>query len=302
MSDSASGLILSIDRCSMHDGPGIRTTVFLKGCPLHCLWCHNPESQDFQPEIFFVSERCRLCGGCVPVCEPAGHAIEDGVHTIDRSNCSMCGACVAACPAGALEIKGRSVTVDEVMAEVLEDRDYYETSGGGMTLSGGEPMAQFDFSMALLESAREAGVHTVVETSAFAPRKRMMAISERVDLFLIDWKESDPERHREFTGVDQKTICENIEALDRAGAKILLRCPIIPDLNDRPDHFAGIAALSESMRNIQGIEIMPYHPLGASKSRSIGKTYPLPDTDFAKPERVQQWKSTIARKTTTPLL
>jgi glycyl-radical enzyme activating protein len=303
MDDTASvtGTILSIERCSLHDGPGIRTTVFFKGCPLACLWCHNPESQAFAPELCFLGERCLLCGACVGACEHGGHEVRDGEHRVDRTECETCGRCVEACSYGALEIKGRQASVASVMEEVERDRAYYEASGGGLTLSGGEPTAQFDFCLALLDAARDTGIHTCVETCAYAPQDRLLQLAPRVDLFLIDWKETDPKRHRKYTGVAPERIRENILALDHAGAEIRLRCPIIPGLNDRPDHFAGIAQLAEELEHVCGVEIMPYHPMGASKSRNIGRTYPLPDIDFADPAEADTWRAAIAEKTTVPV-
>ncbi len=298
---SVTGTILSIERCSMHDGPGIRTTVFLKGCPLRCLWCHNPESQAFEAELFFLHERCRQCGACVAVCTLGCHGVGDGEHRIDRSACTACGRCVEACACGALEIKGRPATVAEVMNEVEQDRAYFDASGGGLTLSGGEPTAQLDFSRALLDAARAASIHTCVETAAIAPTERLIELARRVDLFLIDWKETDPARHRQYTGVDCGRIRENILSLDAAGAAILLRCPIVPGLNDRDDHFAGIAELAEALQHGQGVEVMPYHPMGSSKSRSLGRDYPLPDTDFAEPAQADRWRAAIAARTRRPV-
>jgi pyruvate formate lyase activating enzyme len=298
---TVTGTVLSIDRCSMHDGPGIRTTVFLKGCPLTCLWCHNPESQAFKPELFFLHDRCRQCGACAAACEHGVHSIVDGEHRIDRSRCVQCGRCVEACPNGALEIKGRTMTVEAVMAEVERDRAYFQASGGGMTLSGGEPTSQIRFCRALLEAAHTRGIHTCLETSAYTPGDRLVDLARHVDLFLIDWKETDPERHEQYTGVEQPRIRENLLALDAVGAKVLLRCPIVPGLNDRPDHLAGIARMAEQLRHVVGVEVMPYHPMGASKARSIGRTYPLPDVDFADAAAADRWREAIAAETAKPV-
>lgn len=285
----------------MHDGPGVRTTVFLKGCPLRCLWCHNPESQAFGPELWFLGERCTGCGACVGACDRGVHERTDGTHAIVRARCAACGRCVQACPSGALEIKGSTRSVADVLAEVERDRAYYEASGGGLTVSGGEPTAQFEFTLALVAAAGEAGIHTCIETCAHAPPERLATLAEHVELFLIDWKETDAAEHRKHTGVGNETIRENILALDRGGASILLRCPIVPGLNDRPDHFAGIAALAGTLRNVRGVEVMPYHPLGASKSRNLGVDYPLADVGFPEPEQVDRWRAEIARRTAVPV-
>ncbi len=295
--NNTTGLIFAIERCSLHDGPGIRTTVFLKGCPLHCVWCHNPESIAARPELYSLHERCTRCGACEAACPHGCHEVTDNGHTIARDECVACGMCVEACPAGALEIKGHTMSVAEVVAEVVRDRDYYAESGGGMTLSGGEPMAQYEFSRALLAAAGEQGIHTCIETSAYAPRDRLLEVVSLVSLFLIDWKDTDSARHREWTGVPNERIRENIRALDAAGAPILLRCPIVPDCNARPDHFQGIAALANELTHVAGIDVMPYHPMGRSKSARIGKEYGLPASDFTDEDTAERWRELIRRET-----
>lgn len=295
------GRILSIERCSMHDGPGIRTTVFFKGCPLRCLWCHNPESQAFEPELYYLRERCRFCAACVAACRHSVHAVAEGEHELDRERCAVCGRCVEACPAQALEIKGSQWSVAEIMSEVEKDRAYYDSSGGGLTVSGGEPTSQYDFCRALLAQARTAGIHTCLETCAATSARRLTELARLVDLWLIDWKETDPALHERYTGVDNARIRENILSLDAAGAEILLRCPIVPGLNDREDHLAGIAELAGQMRNIRGIEVMAYHPMGASKSRAIGRTYPLEGVDYPEAAEVDRWRAAIAAGTDAPV-
>jgi glycyl-radical enzyme activating protein len=298
---SATGMVFAIERCSLNDGPGIRTTVFLKGCPLHCLWCHNPESISPRPELYFLDERCAKCGACVAACPNQCHIVTGDGHTIDRSSCVACGRCVDACPTGALEIKGRSMSAGAVMAEVLKDRHFYEGSGGGLTLSGGEPMAQYAFTRTLLSTARSEGIHTAIETSGLAPAERYRELVPLVSLFLVDWKETDPERHREFTGSGNELIRAAIAALDAAGAPILLRCPIVPDCNARPDHFRGIAELANQLLHITGIEVMPYHPMGRSKSAHLGKEYPLSGAAFTDEAVAERWRQEIRGLTAVPV-
>jgi pyruvate formate lyase activating enzyme len=264
------GRIFDIQRFSIHDGPGIRTTVFYKGCPLRCVWCHNPEGISRHLHLSFVPDRCIGCGYCVATCPNNAHRITDGRHLIERSVCQVCGACTTECYAGALELVGRDATVDEVLEEVMRDEPFYETSGGGMTLSGGEPMLQFEFTLALLEAAKARGLHCCIETCGHAPEGHFMQVLPYVDLFLYDVKEMDAERHRAFTGVSNRRILDNLRALHDAGAQISLRLPIIPGYNDSSDHFRQVASLVSSLPSLHDVEIMPYHPLGTSKVERMG--------------------------------
>jgi len=288
------GRIFDIQRFSVHDGPGIRTTVFLKGCPMRCAWCHNPEGISPRPQLSFDPGRCIGCGYCFRVCRRGAHKMVEGRHGLDRQACVACGTCAVECYAEALEFIGRDVSVAEAMAEVLADRPFYETSGGGLTLSGGEPLAQIDFTEAVLLAARAEGIHRCIETCGHVAWARFERVCPLVDLFLFDWKETDPERHREYTGVANDLILANLRALDAAGAKVLLRCPIVPGLNDREDHFAGIAALAREMPGLVGVEILPYHRLGLSKAERLG-VGPTLSAEAASPPReaVEQWVATL---------
>lgn len=263
-------MIFEIQRFSIHDGPGIRTTVFLMGCPLNCAWCHNPEGISARPHLSFVPGKCIGCGYCFRACPKAAHSWRDGRHVLDRAACVACGTCAAECYAGALELVGRSIAVDEVLEEVLRDEPFYQTSGGGMTLSGGEPLYQIDFAEALLDAAKQAGLHCCIETSGAAAWERLERLRPGTDLFLYDIKETDPERHRRYTGAGVEQILDNLRTLHARGAHLRLRCPIVPGYNDRPDHFEGIAALARSLPDIEGIEVMPYHSFGDSKLERMG--------------------------------
>jgi pyruvate formate lyase activating enzyme len=291
------GLVFDIQHFAIHDGPGIRTTVFLKGCPLRCLWCHNPESQDVAPEIFFAPEKCISCGFCEEACPDGLHQFPGGAHIYARDRCTGCGTCTAECYARALEVSGQWRTVEEVLEKVLADRDFYRSSGGGMTLSGGEPMLQFGFARDLLRAAREAGLHTCLETSGCSSPQRFREIAPLVDLFLFDIKETDPERHKAYTGVNNQEILNNLFALDEMGAALLLRCPLIPGLNDRADHFAAVAQLANRLRGPVEIQVMPYHPLGTSKSQRLGKANPLEGISRPGEDQVQGWVAAIQEKT-----
>lgn len=297
MAKQLTGIVFNIQKFSINDGEGIRTTVFLKGCPLSCIWCHNPESREKRAEISFIAERCIGCGYCLRICPRKCHVVKNDRHEYNRKLCARCGLCAKECYAQALEMVGKSMTVAEVIEEVLKDKPFYQTSGGGMTLSGGEPMAQYEFSKALLGEAKARKIHTAIETCGYAPFKLYADMLGDIDLFLYDYKETDCELHKKFTGVDNTLILENLFAIDERGKPVILRCPIIPGLNDRADHFAGIAATANRLKNIIEINVLPYHPLGESKSKRIGKKYALAGKPFAEKEIVEKWIKKIREKT-----
>ena len=294
------GVIFDMQRFSVNDGPGIRTTVFFKGCPLRCLWCHNPESKRAAPELLYYGERCIGCGACREVCERGCHTVGE-IHEFRRDACAACGRCAAVCPEEALRLAGRRVTVEEVLAYVLRDRPFYETSGGGMTLSGGEPMAQLPFVRALLTAAKAAGLHTAMETCGYAPWEQYREVAPLVDLFLYDFKETDDARHRRYTGVSNVQILENLRRLDGIGAEIVLRCPIIPSYNDTEAHFSGIAATANALHGIREIHVEPYHPLGKSKAEALGISYEPGDLPFVETERECEWIAALSRMTRVPV-
>jgi len=263
------GRIFDIQRFCIHDGPGIRTTVFLKGCALRCKWCSNPESQGAGPLLAFTAERCVGCGACAVACK-AGAIRTDARTQLDRRCCTLCGECVTACQSAALEVIGRDVTVHEVISTVLRDRDYYEASGGGVTLSGGEPLFQPTFAEALLRAAKAQGIHCCIETAGFAEWRDIERIMPFVDLFLYDYKETDRRLHQEFTGQPPDRILANLRALHSAGANIVVRCPMIPRHNARKAHLDGIAALAHQLPHLKGVEVLPYHRLGSAKLARFG--------------------------------
>lgn len=267
-------MLIDIQRCSMYDGPGVRTSVFLKGCPLSCKWCHNPESQSFRPQLAFHSGLCSGCKSCALVC-PDVHSFPNDQHRVDFSKCITRGKCIENCPTGALKIYGKEFTVDEVMEIVKRDRVYYEQTGGGLTISGGEPFAQFEFLILLLKAAKSEHIHTCVETCGYATRNIFVEAMPYIDLFLYDYKITSPKIHEVFTGVDNKLILDNLSFLYDNNKKIILRCPIIPGINDNTEHFYRIYQMEKRYPNLVGIEIMPYHDFGKDKANAIGKTYEI---------------------------
>jgi glycyl-radical enzyme activating protein len=283
------GIVFNIQRFSIHDGPGIRTTVFLKGCPLSCVWCHNPESISPYSEISFNIQLCTYCGRCAAVCPNGAHVVDSSGHLFNRTECNRCGKCADVCHAEAITVIGERMSAHEVIAEVERDIPFYETSGGGMTLSGGEPLLQMEFSRELLMLAKEHGIHTCLDTSGYVQSCLLESIKEHVDLFLFDFKGADPSRHRKHTGVDPALILKNLDLLVKSGNQVILRCPIIPGYTDNEDHFREIAELEMSYPELVEINILGYHELGEGKYDRLGKRSPMHGAKSVNDERKNGW-------------
>lgn len=271
------GWVFDIQRFSIHDGPGIRTTVFLQGCNLRCFWCHNPESQEAGPIVQFFPDRCIACGLCVAACPQAAQLLVDGQRLYVRDLCRTCGNCVDTCYAGALTIKAKRMAVAEVLAEIEKDRPYYEESGGGVTFSGGEPTLQSDFLAALLAACKERGLHTAVDTACHVPWEILAALLPYTDLFLVDVKACDEDTHRGGTGVGNRRILDNVRRLAAADATLWVRIPVVPGFNADPAELGRIADFLAALPRVPPVELLPFHHLGAGKYESLGRAYPARD-------------------------
>ena len=286
MNAEPAGKIFDIKRYAIHDGPGIRTTVFLKGCPLFCRWCHNPEGLGNAPKIIYEFSRCIGCGDCLEACrEAAISATPTGMST-DRQRCKGCGLCVDACPGGARELTERTVTVGQLVEIIKQDILFYDESGGGVTFSGGEPLLQADFLIEVLNACGRYEIHRVVDTSGYTSRSTIEAVARQTDLFLFDLKLIDSKRHQQFTGVSNKTILDNLTFLHHLGAKITIRIPLIPGVNDDEENLSQISGFLYPLKGIRDVHILPYHDFQKNKYSKLGLTYSADHIVTPTPERV----------------
>jgi pyruvate formate lyase activating enzyme len=269
------GLVFNIQKYSLHDGPGIRTTVFLKGCPLNCLWCHNPEGISPQPEIVLVESRCLACGECRSACPLPAATQGSGLLPLRNADCSLCGKCVAACPGGGRQLLGATRSVAEVMAEVLKDRVFYQDSGGGVTVSGGEPLSQPQFLLAVLAACRREGLHTALDTTGFGQTDHLLAAAAMADLVLFDLKAFNEDRHLQLTGVSNKPILANLRHLDREHHNIWIRLPVVPGCNADPGDLQQLAGFVRGLHHVTLVNLLPFHRTGIDKFARLGKAHAL---------------------------
>jgi pyruvate formate lyase activating enzyme len=292
---AVTGLVSAIRRLAIHDGPGIRTLVFLKGCPLCCAWCAAPETQAPGRDVVFHSERCLACDRCRTVCPTGAIRLEaDGRRVLDRMRCDLCGACAEACYAEAISLPGERRSVAEVLAEVVRDRVFYERSGGGVTLSGGEPLSQPEFTAALLAACRGAGLHTALETSGYQAWERFEGLLADADLLLYDVKLMDAERHRRFTGVGNALILDNLRRAVARGVATIVRVPVVAGINDDCENARALARFLSGAGPIRRVDLLPYHRLGEATYARLGRSYALPGIPLVAESRLEALAGILA--------
>ena len=281
------GTIFEIKRFAVHDGDGIRTTVFVKGCPLKCVWCHNPEGIGFGAQLSYAEHKCIGCGACAEVCLEGVHYFEKGIHRVDRKKCRACGKCAEACFSQALKLYGTEMSVEELVPILLEDKDFYDNSNGGVTLSGGECLMQADFCAELLKKLKENGIHTAVDTCGFVSRKSIDKVMPYTDIFLYDIKAFDEEVHKRCTGHSNALILDNLKYIDGCGKAIEVRIPFVPEYNS--DQMEKIAKFLSELKNITKVRVLPYHNYAGSKYAALDMENTLPEKtpEKAEVEKVQ---------------
>lgn len=289
--------IIDIQRFSIHDGPGIRTNVFLKGCYLRCKWCCNPESQNFKPELLFEPEKCIGCGYCSSVCPTGASFIADGRVLLDRNKCIDCGLCTKECYPDARYMKGSLMTVNEVIREIVKDISFYNMSGGGITISGGEPIIHGDFVTGVLSESKSRGINTAIETCGFVKWNEILKVFKYTDLFLFDIKHMDSRKHREFTGKGNELIQDNIRKLAALGANIIIRVPVIPTFNMDLNSLSSIIQLAEEI-GVNIVHLLPYHRYALGKYNHLGRQYWSPGVEKADIKKVAE----LARSIETDLV
>ncbi len=297
------GIVFDIKRYAVHDGPGVRTVVFLKGCSLSCVWCHNPESISGLPELSMYPQRCIGCGACIEACPNGVHEFrEDGEHLLHREHCVRCGKCADACYSEAVVLIGKRMTVEQVMQVLRQDRPFYEASSGGVTLSGGEPFVQGRFTIALLQACKAEGLHTAVDTSGQTSWPLIEEALPYIDLILYDLKHTDSAEHKRYTGATTDLPLEHLRRLSRTGVPIEIRIPVVPTANDAPEVGEAMGRFIASLGNIVGVRLLPYHNLAGSKYISIGRPNTMPQVESPSREDMERVAGYLQRERTLPVV
>lgn len=283
------GIILNTKQFEIHDGPGMRTTLFLKGCPLRCKWCHNPESFIMKTQLAYYAHKCTLCGKCADVCPNGVHTFDENHrHGMNRELCTLCGKCAAACPNNTFTLFGKEVEPSDILPELLEDKVFFDGSGGGVTISGGEPLMQADFTAELLKLLKDNGVHTALDTCLYAPKEALDKVLLYADMFLIDVKSIDEDVHKNCTGVSNKTILENLKYVDSLGKPYEVRIPFV--LGQNSGEIEKIAEFLSSLTSMVGVRVLPYHNLSGAKYNALEIPYkltaPIPTAEEAEAARM----------------
>ncbi len=287
LSDAKTGIVFNIMRFCQHDGPGIRTVVFLKGCPLRCIWCHNPEGLTPRSEIAFVEARCIRCGECYIACPEGAVEKVGGEFRIVDQRCAACGTCIDTCYSDARQLVGKEMTVEEVLSEVEKDAVYYDESGGGVTFSGGEPLQQHQFLSFLLLALKERGIHSAIETSGYASSDVIVHLSKSTDLFLYDVKLMDDVRHRQYIGVSNALILQNLKLLSARGAKTIVRMPVVPGINDDEQNIWKLTQFLMEETNVKEVHLLPFHLIGQDKYQRLRKAYRFSDSQHPPQRQIE---------------
>jgi len=299
---SAIGTVFNIQRYCIHDGPGIRTVIFLKGCPLRCIWCFNPEGQNPFPEVLYYEGRCRKCFLCEKICPKSAIKVRNKKLTINRRRCDSCGKCADSCPNDALEMVGEAKNVREVLEVVKRDMKFYNDSGGGITLSGGEPLYQPDFSMEIMKGAKKMRIDTAIETCGYAPwEEAIKPLLPYVDLIFYDIKHCDPKSHKIYTGKSNELILRNLELIDIHGKRIIISIPIVPTVNMYEEVIEGMIKLISGLKNVEGVALRPYHELGVPKYKLLGRNYQLRHIKPIVEEELSYYKKLISKMISVPV-
>ncbi len=288
-----SAVLTGIQRFSLNDGPGIRTTVFFQGCNMRCAWCHNPETYQPAPQPMLYLMKCIGCGQCFKACPTGAQQIADGIHSIDRNACTNCGACADVCFSGAIEMSGKTYSVEQVMREILQDRLYYEESGGGVTFSGGECTLQDEFLLELARACRAQGIRTALETNLYLPFERLSPVLSEMDLIMFDIKLFDDAKHREYTNVGNTLVLENAQKADALGVPMIARTPLIPGVTNTAANIQAILDFLAPFRNVQLYELLNYNPLGGSKREALGMDNPFAGARPLCPEALAQLEQSL---------